>query len=129
MGDNFRWPTSMHENTKCQVFWAFTDEIDAEEDDKEFALNCIYFHESLDKGLFNEHKKDWVMVYEQKVVEYGEAYTDQQLSDLDCRLPGALYLPVDPLLRDKIVNPKIPAARAVHSQRSSDGGEYTVRYI
>ena len=39
-------------------------------------------------------------------------------------MPGALYLPVDSLLREEIVNPKIPAARAVLSQRSGDGGEY-----
>ncbi|CAI2188105.1 17610_t:CDS:2, partial [Funneliformis geosporum] len=127
MGDSFRWPTSMHENIRSQIFWAFTNEIDADEIDQEFALNCIYFYECLEKGLFNDHKEDWVLVYKQKVVKYGKALTNQQMSDLELEMPGALYFPVDSSLLEKIANPKIPPARAVHSQRSNDGGEYMIK--
>ena len=109
--------------TRDQVFWSFSD-IDVTEDDQEYALNSVYFYDSLDKGLLNEHKEDWVLVYKQRIVKYGEKKTNKQLSDLDREMPGALYLPVDSLLRDKIA--KIPAARAVLSQRSGDGGEYMV---
>ncbi|CAG8435384.1 10748_t:CDS:2 [Funneliformis mosseae] len=126
MGNDFRWPTSMPQNTRDQVFWVFTD-IDVTEDDKEYALNCIYFYNSLDKGMFDEHKQDWVLVYKQSVVEYGEKKSNKQRSDLDREMPGALYLPVDSLLREEFLNPKIPAARAVLSQRSADGGEYMIQ--
>ena len=125
MENNFRWPTSMPQITRDQVFWVFTD-IDVTEDDQEYVLNCIYFYDSLDKGLFDEHKKDWVLVYKQSVVEYGEKKSNQQLLDLDCEMPGTLYLPVDSLLREEFINPKIPAARTVLSQHSTDGGEYMV---
>lgn len=126
MGDSFRWPTSMHENIRKQIFWAFTDEIDALESDREFALNVIYFYDSLEKGLFNDHGENWVLVHKQKVVKYGGTITNQQIEALELEMPGALYLPVDPLLREKIVNPKILPARAVHSQRSNNGEEYMV---
>ena len=115
----------MPQITRDQVFWVFTD-IDVTEDDQEYVLNCIYFYDSLDKGLFDEHKKDWVLVYKQSVVEYGEKKSNQQLLDLDCEMPGTLYLPVDSLLREEFINPKIPAARTVLSQHSTDGGEYMV---
>ncbi|CAB4411354.1 unnamed protein product [Rhizophagus irregularis] len=123
MGNDFRWPTSMPQNTRDQVFWVFTD-IYVTEDDQEYALNCIYFYNSLDNGMFDEHKQDWVLVYKQSVVEYGEKKSNKQRSDLDREMPGALYLPVDSLLRGEFLNPKIPAARAVLSQRSAGGGEY-----
>ncbi|RGB24597.1 hypothetical protein C1646_772840 [Rhizophagus diaphanus] len=118
MGNDFRWPISMPQNTRDQVFWVFTDN-DVTEDDQEYALNCIYFYNSLDNGMFDEHKQDWVLVYKQSVVEYGEKKSNQQRSDLDREMPGALYLPVDSLLREEFLNPKIPAARAVLSQHSA----------
>lgn len=120
MGNNFRWPTSMPQNTREQVFWVFTD-IDVTEDDQEYALNCIYFYNSLDKGIFDEYKQDWVLVYKQNVVEYGEKKSNKQRLDLDREMPGALYLPIDLLLRKEFLNPKIPAARAVLSQRFANG--------
>src|SRR2546430_279508 len=101
MGNNFRWPTSMPHYARDQVFWAFSD-IEVTEDDQEYAHNCIYFYDGLDKGLFNEHKEDWVLVYKQRVVKYGEKKTKKQLSELDREMPGALYLPVDSLVRKEI---------------------------
>ncbi|CAI2161618.1 2011_t:CDS:2 [Funneliformis geosporum] len=86
MGNNFRWPTSMPQCTREQVFWTFTDN-EVLEDDQEYGLNSIYFYDCLDKGLFNDHKEDWVLVYKQRIVEYGEKKTRQQLGDLDREMP------------------------------------------
>jgi hypothetical protein len=81
MGNSFRWPTSMPQNTRELVFWAFSD-IYVTEDDQEYSLNCIYFFDCLDRELFNEHKEDWMLVYKQRIVKYGERKTKQQRSDL-----------------------------------------------
>ncbi|CAI2161696.1 8616_t:CDS:2 [Funneliformis geosporum] len=97
MGNNFRWPTSMPQCTREQVFWTFTDN-EVLEDDQEYGLNSIYFYDCLDKGLFNDHKEDWVLVYKQRIVEYGEKKTRQQRGDLDLEMPGVLYVPIDSLL-------------------------------
>ncbi|RHZ69358.1 hypothetical protein Glove_284g95 [Diversispora epigaea] len=125
MGYNFRWSVSMPDNIRSQIFWVFTND-NAQEDDKEHSLNCIYFYDNLDKGLFNEHKDEWVMIYKQKIIKYGKEYTNQQLADLDEKMPGIVYLPVDPLLREKIVNPKVLPARAVYFNYSDDGKEYMI---
>jgi hypothetical protein len=66
-----------------------------------------------------------VLVYKQKVVKYGEEITNQQMADLESKMPGTFYLPVDLSLREKIINPKVFPVRAVHSQCSNDGDEYT----
>ncbi|CAG8632097.1 12199_t:CDS:2, partial [Ambispora gerdemannii] len=123
MGNNFRWPASMPDITRSHVFWALTDDsCNVLEGDQEYALNCIYFYDSLDKGMFDGHEKDWVLIYEQTVKKYeSEEYTNQQLGDLDEEMPGALYLPLDPILREKYVNPYIPPARAVLARRNNYG--------
>jgi len=78
--------------------------------DREIVANFLYFYNSLEAGMFDEHQKDWVLVNGQKVVKYGsDEYTNQQLSDLQDEMPAAIYLPVDPLLREKIFHP-VPAA-------------------
>ncbi|CAG8635436.1 13641_t:CDS:2, partial [Ambispora gerdemannii] len=130
MGNNFRWPTSMPDITRSQVFWALTDDSgNVLEGDREYALNCIYFYDSLDKGMFDGHEKDWVLIYEQTVKKYeSEEYTNQQLGDLDEEMPGALYLPLDPILREKYVNPYIPPARAVLARRNNYG-EYLIKRV
>ncbi|CAG8617622.1 5535_t:CDS:2, partial [Ambispora leptoticha] len=128
MGNNFRWPASMPDITRSHVFWALTDDsCNVLEGDQEYALNCIYFYDSLDKGMFDGHEKDWVLIYEQTVKKYeSEEYTNQQLVDLDEEMPGALYLPLDPILREKYVNPYIPPARAVLARRNNYG-EYLIK--
>ncbi|RHZ76308.1 hypothetical protein Glove_199g202 [Diversispora epigaea] len=130
--NNFRWPASMPNDIRSHVFWALTDNVNVFEgdQDRESALNFLYFYDSLDKGIFDEHKKEWVLVYGQKVIKYGsEEYTNQQLSDLEDEMVGAIYLPIDPLLREQHLNPKIPAARAVHSQRSNDSGKHLLKEL
>ncbi|CAG8639110.1 5767_t:CDS:2, partial [Paraglomus occultum] len=85
MEHGFTWPTLMPDIIRRQVFWGFTDDVDAPE--------------------------DWVLVYGQKIVKYGsDEYTNKQLSDLEDEMPGVIYIPVDPLLREKYLHP-VPARR------------------
>ena len=44
-----------------------------------------------------------------KVKKFGPKYTNQQLSDLDKEIPGAVYLPVD----DQSRHVKVPPAKIV----------------
>ena len=128
VGHNFTWPPSMPKSIRIQVFSDLTDDIDCPEGDmdREIVKNFLYFYKSLDRGMFDEHQKDWVLVYRQKVVKYGsDEYTNQQLTELEDEMPGAIYIPVDPLLREQYHNPQIRAARAVNSRRS-DYGEHLV---
>lgn len=82
------------------------------------------FYDSFDKGLFDEHKQNWMLVYnKQSVIEYKEKKSDQQQLH---KMPDALLLPVNSLLCEEFINPKIPAARAVLSQHSVNRGEYMV---
>ncbi|CAG8635350.1 7914_t:CDS:2 [Ambispora gerdemannii] len=86
------WPVSMLNLTRSQVFWAFTNDY-----------NILEVSTRAD-----EHKKDWVLIYEQKVKRYGsKKYTNQQLSDFDDKMPVSM-------------------AKAVHAQRSNDG-EYMIK--
>ena len=72
----------------------------------------LYFYNSLEAGMFDEHQKDWVLVNGQKVVKYGsDEYTNQQLSDLEEEMPAAIYIPVDPLVREKYLLHSAPASR------------------
>ncbi|CAB4492741.1 unnamed protein product [Rhizophagus irregularis] len=69
--------------------------------DDESALNPIYFYNNIDKGTFDEHKDDYVLVYKQEVKKYGTSeYTSKELEDLEDEMPGAIYLPVDKSRRD-----------------------------
>jgi len=100
----------MPENVRDQVFWGFTDDIDSPEGDidREIVANLLYFFKNLDKGMFNEHPKDWVLLYRQKVVKYGsDKYTNEQLTALEVEMPGVIYVPLDPLLLDKYCNPVV----------------------
>ena len=78
----------------------------------ETAANLLYFYNSLEAGKFDEHQKDWVLVDGQKVVKYGsDKYTNQQLSDLEEEMPAAIYLPVDPLVRENYLLYPAPVSR------------------
>ena len=40
---------------RSQAFWAITnDSGNVLEGDQEYVLNCIYFYDSLDKGMFDD---------------------------------------------------------------------------
>ena len=74
MGPNFKWPDSMPEHGREFVFWSLTDDVGTLEYDDKVALNHLYFFNCLDKGLFNEHKDDWVLIHNQKVKIWAEIY-------------------------------------------------------
>jgi hypothetical protein len=107
----------MPDGVRSDVFWAITDDKGVIEGDREYALNSIYFFNGLDKGMFDEHKQDWVLVYNQSVKWYGrQKYSGEDFADLQEEMPGVLYLPVDLELLDQELNPKIAAPRAVRFQ-------------
>ena len=109
----------MPDGSRSQAFWAVTNNSgNVLEGDLEYMLNAIYFYNSLDKGMFDGHENDWVLVYEETVKKYGPKYTNPQLVDLDEEMPGALYLPVDPTLRKQFLNPYRPPARRMLAQRA-----------
>jgi hypothetical protein len=67
------------------------------------------FFDNLDKGTFDEHKDDWVLVYKQEAKKYGtREKTGKELVDL---MPGAIYLLVDKKRRDDLV--KSSSARII----------------
>jgi hypothetical protein len=117
MGQNFRWPASMDEANRSTAFFYLADESALEFDD-EAALNLIFFFNNIDKGTFDEHKDDYVLVYKQEVKNYGTSeYTSKELDDLEDEMPGAIYLPVDKSRRDSAA--KSPPARTVSAHRAN----------
>src|SRR4051812_21635643 len=76
------------------TFMYIIDDED-EEYGLEVGLNYLFFYYSLDNGEFAEHKNEWVTVYKQKVVEYGQRYDDDRLSSILESMPGAVQLLVD----------------------------------
>jgi hypothetical protein len=107
----------MDEANRGSAFFYLADEPALEFDD-ETGLNLIFFFDNIDKGTFDGHKNDWVLVYKQQVKKYGTSkYTGKELEDLEDEMPGAIYLPVDKLRRDNLV--KSPPARTVSAHRAN----------
>ncbi|CAH1769171.1 15160_t:CDS:2, partial [Entrophospora sp. SA101] len=118
MGKNFRWPSSMPEYLRRHSFRIIAD-IEFEFDD-EVGFNFIFFYNALDRGEFTGHENEWVTVHNQKVVEYGEEYSNDQLNYVLETMPGAIQYPVDQThlpLRSK-------PAKMVISQRANSGDDY-----
>ncbi|CAG8645842.1 3880_t:CDS:2, partial [Racocetra fulgida] len=63
--------------------------------DDEAGFNFIFFYNALDRSEFTGHENEWVTVHNQKVVEYGKEYSDDQLNYVLETMPGAIQLPVD----------------------------------
>ncbi|CAG8722369.1 7942_t:CDS:2, partial [Funneliformis caledonium] len=122
VGQNFRWPASMNENDRDTAFIYLTDEYALEFDD-EAGLNLIFFFDNIDKGTFDEHKDDWVLVYKLEVKKYGSEYTSKELVDLEEKMPGAIYLPVDILRHNNATKP--PPERTVSAHRANQ--EHMIR--
>ncbi|CAG8730760.1 14585_t:CDS:2, partial [Acaulospora colombiana] len=93
LGENFRWPSSMPESHKRDAFVQIAD-VDLEFDD-DIGFNLIFFYNALDRGEFSGHENEWATVYNQKVVEYGQQYNDEQLNRVLEAMPSAIQLPVD----------------------------------
>ncbi|CAG8710719.1 4435_t:CDS:2 [Gigaspora margarita] len=49
-----------------------------DEDDIKTAYNYLVFFNCLDKGKFNKYMNNWVLVYNQEVIEYGQEYTKEE---------------------------------------------------
>ncbi|RIB26135.1 hypothetical protein C2G38_2138446 [Gigaspora rosea] len=111
IGSSFEWPVSMLNQYRDFVFWALTDDVGSCEDDIKTAYNYFVFFDCLDKGEFNKHIDNWILVYNQEVIEYGQEYTREEQWDKLQEKPGAIYLPAD-----LSKHPKIPSARVVHAQ-------------
>ncbi|CAG8553287.1 12734_t:CDS:2 [Gigaspora margarita] len=95
IGSNFKWSVSMPDHYRHHVFWALTDDVGRFENDDKVAYNYLVFFNCLDKDKFEMHMNKWVLVYWQKVIEYGQEFTEEQWSKLDEEKPGAIYLPAD----------------------------------
>ncbi|CAJ0647210.1 4965_t:CDS:2 [Entrophospora sp. SA101] len=62
--------------------------------DDEIGFNFIFFYNTFDRGGFTGHENEWVTVHNQKVVDYGKEYSDDQLNYVLETMPGAIQLPV-----------------------------------
>ncbi|CAG8466820.1 4513_t:CDS:2 [Ambispora leptoticha] len=93
VGKNFRWPSSMPEYLRRSAFENIAD-VDFEFDD-EVGFNLLFFYNALDSGEFSEHENEWVTVYKQRVIEYGQKYDDDKLNCILETMPGAVQIPVD----------------------------------
>ena len=91
------------------------------DDEKEAAQNMLYFYEKLDQGEFAGHRNDWVLVYNQKILEYGPMYDDDKLSDVLDEMPSAIQLPVN-----QENYPRRPPAKKVVVQRTPGATDYKV---
>ncbi|CAG8462074.1 2035_t:CDS:2 [Ambispora leptoticha] len=90
--------------------------------DEEAGLNIIFFYNALDRGEFSGHENEWVTVHHQKIIEYGQEYSDYQLDHVLETLPGAIQLPVD-----QTRLPRSPPAKMVIGQRANNGENYKIR--
>ncbi|RIB22623.1 hypothetical protein C2G38_2033414 [Gigaspora rosea] len=109
IGSNFKWPVSMPDHYRSFVVWALTDDVTRFEHADKAAYNYLVFFDCLDKGEFAMHMDEWVLVYQQKVIEYGQEYTEEQWLEYEEK-PGAIYLPA---YLSKHINAK--PARAMHT--------------
>ncbi|GBC24239.2 TPR domain-containing protein [Rhizophagus irregularis DAOM 181602=DAOM 197198] len=57
--------------------------------------NIIFFYNALDIGEFLGHENDWVTVYNQKIIEYGKEYSDDELIQIFEKMSGVIQLPVN----------------------------------
>ncbi|CAB5340403.1 hypothetical protein RhiirA5_438583 [Rhizophagus irregularis] len=92
--NNFIWPSSMPEHIRRHCFFKITD-YQSNIDDVQIGCNTIFFYNVLDKGGFLRHENDWVMVYNQKIIEYGKQYSDYELMQIFEKMPGVVQLPVN----------------------------------
>ncbi|KAF0512548.1 ATP dependent DNA helicase [Gigaspora margarita] len=119
VGMNFRWPFSMPEYLRRDAFIKIAD-VDLEFED-EVRFNMIFFYNALDRGEFVGHEDKWVTVNDQKVIEYGEEYSDDQLNSVFEIMPNAIQLPVD-----QTRLPQSKPTKMVIAQRTNNGDDHKV---
>ncbi|CAG8630186.1 10010_t:CDS:2, partial [Diversispora eburnea] len=101
----------------------FLADDSAVEFDDEMGFNMIFFYENLDKGTFDEHKDDWVLIYKQEIIKYDPECMKNELADLEEEMPGSIYFPVDQRRHEDLV--KVLPARTVIARRTEN--EHMVR--
>ncbi|CAG8572880.1 4026_t:CDS:2 [Diversispora eburnea] len=119
VGKNFKWPLLMPEYLRSYAFENIAD-LEFKFDD-EIGFNIIFFYNSLDNNKFVGHENEWVTVHNQKVIEYGQEYNDDQLNKILEIMPGAIQLPVD---QTRLPQSK-PAKMVIFQSINSD--DYKVR--
>nr|CAG8435801.1 9002_t:CDS:2 [Entrophospora candida] len=96
---------------------AFRNIADVEfEFDDEIGFNSIFFYNTFDRGGFTGHENEWVTVHNQKVVEYGKEYSDDQLNYVLETMPDAIQLPVD--------QERLPRSKPAKMDTWEEGVEY-----
>ncbi|CAG8821622.1 36119_t:CDS:2 [Gigaspora margarita] len=110
----------MPEYLRRDAFIKIAD-VDLEFED-EVGFNMIFFYNALDRGEFVGHEDKWVTVNDQKVIEYGEEYSDDQLNSVFEIMPNAIQLPVD-----QTRLPQSKPTKMVIAQRTNNGDDHKVR--
>ena len=101
---------------------AFYDIIeDGPDFDAEVGFNTIFFYDALDRREFIRHENEWMTVYEQKVIEYGQRYDDDKLTSVLDAMPSAVQIPVD-----QTRLPRGPPIKMVTVHRTNNGNDYKV---
>ncbi|CAB4398368.1 unnamed protein product [Rhizophagus irregularis] len=119
--NNFIWPSSMPEHMRRHCFFKITD-YQSNIDDVQIGCNTIFFYNVLDKGGFLGHENDWVTVYNQKIIEYGEKYSDYEFMQIFEKMPGVVQLPVN---QENL--PRSERRRMVTTKRiNNNGNDYKV---
>lgn len=95
-------------------------DVDLEFDD-EIGFTLIFFYNALDAGKFSGHEDEWVTIYDQKIIEYGQEYDSEKLDRILEAMPSAIQLPVDPTRL-----PRSKPAKIVTVQRTNSGDDYKV---
>ncbi|CAG8673204.1 9347_t:CDS:2, partial [Ambispora leptoticha] len=62
---------------------------------QELQLDFIFFYNVLDGDKFARHENKWVMVHNQKMLEYGQEYDGDQLDNILKTMSGIIQLSVN----------------------------------
>ncbi|GBB88927.1 hypothetical protein RclHR1_15540006 [Rhizophagus clarus] len=119
--NNFIWPSSMPEHMRRHCFFKITD-YQSNIDDVQIGRNTIFFYNALDKGEFLGHENDWVTVYNQKIIEYGKEYSDDESMQIFEKMPGVVQLPVN---QENL--PRSERRKMVTTKRINNGNDYKVK--
>ncbi|KAF0373743.1 ATP dependent DNA helicase [Gigaspora margarita] len=107
----------MPEYLRKDAFIKIAD-VDLEFED-EVGFNMIFFYNTLDRGEFVGHEDKWVTVNDQKVIEYGKEYSNDQLNSVFKIMPNAIQLPVD---QTRLLQSK--PTKMVIAQRTNNGDDH-----
>jgi hypothetical protein len=87
----------------------------------QIGCDILFFYNALERGEFSGYENYWVTVYNQKIIEYGQRYSDDKLNYILKKMPGAVQLPVD----QKCL-PRSKPRRMVIAKCINNGNDYKV---